>query len=57
LFAKFFATLELPNLLSKTDYHEVARFVPAASLDTEVRQVLDRIEDIASRARPAGGIE
>jgi ABC-type branched-subunit amino acid transport system ATPase component len=52
LFQAFFRKLDLPNLLRKTDYHVLARFVSAGDLDTEVTRVLDQIVSIASQARP-----
>lgn len=51
LFDKFFRKLQLPNLMQKTDYHELARFVSADALDAEVREVLDEIATIAARAK------
>jgi hypothetical protein len=53
LFVAFFKTLGLPNLLQKTDYHVLARYVPRDQIDPEVAQVLDAIVDVASRAQPA----
>jgi ABC-type branched-subunit amino acid transport system ATPase component len=53
LFAKFFDRVGLPNLMRKTDYHVLARFVPAARLDGEVRECLDAIVAVA-RAGASG---
>jgi hypothetical protein len=52
LFAAFFEKLGLPNLMTKTDYHQLARFVPSESIPLEVRKVLDLIESVAINARP-----
>lgn len=52
LFEKFYKKLGLPNLLRKTDYHTLAPFVPANELDEEVREKLDAIAEVATRARP-----
>jgi energy-coupling factor transporter ATP-binding protein EcfA2 len=52
LFANFFARLNLPTLLRKTNYHELAKFVSPEKLDCEVRAVLDEIHGVALRARP-----
>jgi ABC-type taurine transport system ATPase subunit len=52
LFGTFYSKLGLPNLMSKTDYHELARFVPKDALAPEVRETLDLIFKIAGRARP-----
>lgn len=51
LFAKFFAKLQLPNLMRKSDYHELARFVRADQLDEEVREVLDALHKVAESAQ------
>ncbi|MBM4061127.1 MAG: AAA family ATPase [Planctomycetes bacterium] len=55
VFAEFFTQLGLPNLMRKTDYHRLARLVPARAIDPEVVQVLDAIAAVAERARPVGG--
>ncbi|HTR97406.1 MAG TPA: AAA family ATPase [Candidatus Acidoferrales bacterium] len=52
LFEDFFKRLGLPNLMTKTNYHTLAPHVPAEDLDAEVREVLDMIVDVSSRARP-----
>lgn len=52
LFDRFFATIKLPNLMRKTDFHSLARFVPQHMIDAEVTEVLDAIGAVARRARP-----
>ena len=54
LFKAFFRRIRLPNLMEKTDYHVLARFVPATQIEAEVREVLDAIAEVASRAKPRG---
>ncbi len=51
LFEKFFEKLKLPNLMAKKNFHELARFVPADKLDSEVREKLDKIVEMAERAK------
>ena len=51
LFETYFHRLGLPNLMRTTDYHALARLVPAELIDPEVREKLDRIVGVASRAR------
>ncbi len=51
LFANFYQRLGLPNLMRKTDYHVLAGYVPAAALDPEISQVLDRVIETAQAAR------
>jgi hypothetical protein len=53
LFEAFFRKLELPNLMTKTHYHRLARYVPDEEIDREVSTVLDQIADVAGRANPA----
>jgi hypothetical protein len=43
LFEEFFAQLKLPNLMAKTNYHVLARFVAREDLDPEISLVLDEI--------------
>jgi hypothetical protein len=38
--------------MRKTDYHELARRVPASRIDSEVVVVLDHVVEVAARARP-----
>lgn len=52
LFERFFRRLNLPNLLRKSDYHELAAFVEPSDLDPEVAEVLDAIDDVAMAAAP-----
>jgi hypothetical protein len=53
LFELFFKSLNLPNLMRKTDYHTLARCVPQGQIDPEVVEVLDEIVGVFNRARPA----
>jgi hypothetical protein len=48
----FFKKVNLPNLMSTSDYHVLARFVPADEIAPEIPGLLDEIVDVASRARP-----
>lgn len=50
LFKSYFQKLDLPNLMSKVDYHVLARHVPRELIDPEVVSVLDEIADTARRA-------
>lgn len=52
LFKTFFKKLDLPNLMQKTDYHELARYVEAENLDPEVKSVLDDIVRVSENAQP-----
>jgi len=52
LFERFFDRLNLPNLLRKSDYHQLAAFVEPAEIDPEVVAVLDAIQEVAAAAAP-----
>lgn len=54
LFKRFYEKLQLPNLMSKTDYHTLTPFVAEAELDPEVREKLDKVADTAAQAKPRG---
>lgn len=54
LFGKFFAKLGLPNLMQKTDYHVLAKFVPKERLSPDVIEMLDGIVQVKSRAKSEG---
>jgi energy-coupling factor transporter ATP-binding protein EcfA2 len=54
LFKQFYKSLDLPDLMSKTDYHALAAFVPANAIDPEIGQALDAIVAVASLAKPRG---
>jgi len=57
LFEDYFRRLELPNLMRKTDYHQLARLVPSELIDPEIREKLDAIAETARKARPRGEAE
>jgi hypothetical protein len=57
LFRKFFGKLELPNLMAKTDYHTLVPFVAREQIDPEIARALDRIAEVAGRARRAEGLD
>ena len=52
VFAGFFRRLGLPNLMNKSDYHQLARFVDVGEIDADVVAMLDAIADAADTARP-----
>ena len=52
LFATFFQEVELPNLMEKTNYHTLVRYLPADQIDSEVIEVLDSILEVANKAVP-----
>jgi hypothetical protein len=54
LFKKFSKTLNLPLVLRKSDYYQLARFLPKDQIDPEIKEKLDAIVAVAKRAKPRG---
>ena len=52
LFAEFYKQQRLPNLMRKTDYHELARFITTKDIDSEIVEKLDAIASVAEQAKP-----
>ena len=52
LFKTFFEKISLPNLMQKSDYHQLARHVPQNLVDEEVASMLDIIVNVAESANP-----
>lgn len=52
LFESFFKKLGLPNLMSKSHYHVLARYLTKEDIDPELINVLDMISKISATARP-----
>ncbi len=52
LFKRFYEKLEMPNLMTKTDYHRLAEHIEPESIDEEVSEVLDLILKTANKAHP-----
>ena len=52
LFIAYFKKLELPNLMAKKNFYELAEYVPGNEIDPEIREKLDAIARVAERATP-----
>jgi len=52
LFQDFFEKLQLPNLMNKSHYHVLARYLPEDQIAPEIIDVLDSILEVANRAKP-----
>ncbi len=52
LFKNFFAKLQLPLAMRKSDYHILAGFVRREAIDAEVVKKLDTIVQVANSAKP-----
>jgi hypothetical protein len=54
VFESFLQRLDLPrSLMTKSDYHILARFVPRDQIDEEIKEVLESILSVSRQARPA----
>ena len=52
LFEKFYQRLELPNLMHKSNYHQLAEHVAREDLDRQVTEILELICAVAEKAKP-----
>ena len=52
LFQSYFRKLDFPNLMNKKDFYELARHVPKAEIDHEIKEKLDAIAQVAESASP-----
>jgi len=50
VFKLFFQALKMPNLMAKTNYHELAGYLKPEDIDDEVKEVLDLVAETAGRA-------
>ena len=53
LFESYFKRLELPNLMQKKNFHELADHVPDHEIDPEIGEKLDAIARVAESAEGA----
>jgi hypothetical protein len=53
LFENYFKKLNLPNLMAKKNFYELAYFTPVDKLDPEIKEKLDAIVRIANSAKTA----
>ena len=56
VFASYFKRLDLPNLMAKKSFYELAEYVPETEIDPEIYEKLDAIADIAESATPGGDL-
>ncbi|MXY40052.1 MAG: AAA family ATPase [Rhodospirillaceae bacterium] len=54
LFRAYFEKIEIPNLMSKKNFYELADHVPEDEIDPEIGEKLDAIAAVADSASPAG---
>lgn len=52
LFVKYFKKLDLPNLMRKKSFYELAQYVPLEEIDSEIEEKLDAIIRVAESAKP-----
>jgi hypothetical protein len=53
LFKMYFKRLDLPNVMQKNNYHQLARLVPKYMIDEEIIEKLDKIVSVAQMAHGA----
>ena len=53
LFRAYFTKLDLPNLMAKKNFYELAALVPEAEIDSEISEKLDVIAQVAQSVAPA----
>ena len=52
LFTNYFRRLDLPNIMHKSNYHELVRFIDPNNIDNEIKEKLDLILKVAKMATP-----
>ena len=52
LFETYFAKLDIPNLMAKKNFYELAEYVPDDEIDPEIGEKLDAIVRVAKSATP-----
>ncbi len=52
VFERYYRKLDLPNLMRKKSFYELAEYVPCEEIDDEIRDKLDAIVRVAESARP-----
>jgi AAA15 family ATPase/GTPase len=52
LFKSYYEKRNLPNIMTKTNFHQLARFAPRDKIDPEVKEKLDAIVEAAASATP-----
>jgi hypothetical protein len=52
IFQNYFDKLGISNLMQKTGYHTLVRFVPRERLSPEITEKLDSLAGVASQAKP-----
>ncbi|MCS1417310.1 MAG: hypothetical protein M2R46_05064 [Verrucomicrobia subdivision 3 bacterium] len=50
LFKNYFQELELPNLMAKRRFHELAQYVPDEDINSEIKEKLNAIAEVADSA-------
>ena len=50
LFDDFYQSLGLTNIMRKSNFHELAEYVPHQLIDPEVTEILDAIYSVSQRA-------
>ncbi|HEY4758962.1 MAG TPA: AAA family ATPase [Thermoguttaceae bacterium] len=51
LFERFFKEVGMPNLMQKTNYHVLTKYLKKNDIDPEIKEKLDAIVEVASQAK------
>ncbi len=52
LFERFFNEVDMPNIMRKTNYHVLTKYLKKEDIDPEVLEKLDAIVNVAQQAKP-----
>ena len=55
LFQAYFDKIDVPNLMRKKNFYELADYVPENEIDSEISEKLDAIAAVAEQATPSSG--
>lgn len=50
VFRSYYKMLGLPNIIEKSNFHKLAKYVPESKIDSEITEKLDVISEIAKSA-------
>ncbi|MCY4314229.1 MAG: AAA family ATPase, partial [Gammaproteobacteria bacterium] len=50
VFRSYYKMLDLPNIIEKSNFHKLAKYVPESKIDSEIAEKLDVISEIAKSA-------
>lgn len=54
VFRIFYKKLSLPNIMAKSNFHRLVQFTPKDKIDSEIKEKLDMIVEVAKKAEQTG---